>query len=74
MHKVRGVLVAALLLVTLPASADFAAGVAAYERGAALKRHCEAKLQEAQGRVERIVLGNGGPAGLPAGLEDAGLD
>ncbi|MCP5371576.1 MAG: exodeoxyribonuclease VII small subunit [Hyphomicrobiales bacterium] len=44
--------------------------IAAYERGAALKKHCEAKLQEAQGRVERIVLGSGGPSGLA----DAGLD
>lgn len=28
----------------------------AYERGALLKRHCEVKLQEAQMRVEKIVL------------------
>ncbi len=34
--------------------------IQAYERGAALKRHCEAKLQEARMRVERIVLGPGG--------------
>lgn len=31
--------------------------IAAYERGAWLKRHCEAKLQEAQMRIEKIVLG-----------------
>ena len=30
--------------------------IAAYERGALLKRHCEAKLREAQSRVERIVV------------------
>ena len=30
--------------------------VGAYERGAALKRHCEAKLAEAKAKVERIVL------------------
>lgn len=30
--------------------------ITAYERGALLKRHCEAKLKEAQGRVEKIVL------------------
>ena len=30
--------------------------IKAYERGALLKRHCEAKLQEAQMRVEKIVL------------------
>ena len=28
-----------------------------YERGAQLKRHCEKKLNEAQQRVERIVIG-----------------
>ncbi len=30
--------------------------IAAYERGMALKQHCEAKLKEAQTRVEAIVL------------------
>ncbi len=28
--------------------------ITAYERGAALKRHCESKLAEAQRRVDRI--------------------
>ncbi len=37
--------------------------IAAYERGALLKRHCESKLQEAQARVEKVVLGPDGPAG-----------
>jgi exodeoxyribonuclease VII small subunit len=32
----------------------------AYSRGAQLKRHCEAKLAEAQARVDRIVLGPDG--------------
>ena len=31
--------------------------IAAYERGAALKRHCEAKLRDAQAKVDRIVTG-----------------
>lgn len=31
-----------------------------YERGAQLKQHCERKLNEAQQRVERIVIGPGG--------------
>ena len=31
-----------------------------YERGAALKRHCETKLQEAQEKVERIQLSSDG--------------
>jgi exodeoxyribonuclease VII small subunit len=44
--------------------------IAAYERGALLKRHCEAKLREAQMRVDRIVLGaDGAPVAEPAGLE-----
>lgn len=34
--------------------------ITAYERGAMLKRHCEARLKEAQTRVEKIVLGPGG--------------
>ena len=36
--------------------------IAAYERGALLKSHCEAKLREAQARVDRIVLGPDGAA------------
>ena len=34
--------------------------IAAYERGAALKRHCEAKLRDAQAKVDRIVTGPDG--------------
>jgi exodeoxyribonuclease VII small subunit len=30
--------------------------ISAYERGALLKRHCEAKLREAQMKVEQIQL------------------
>ena len=30
--------------------------IALYERGAALRAHCEKRLQEAQERVERITL------------------
>lgn len=33
-----------------------------YERGAALKAHCEARLKAAQLRVEQIVVGPGGEA------------
>jgi len=44
--------------------------IAAYERGAALKRHCEGKLREAQARVERIVVGaDGSLATEPQALE-----
>jgi len=34
--------------------------IAAYERGARLKRHCESKLRDAQEKVEKITLGPGG--------------
>ena len=33
-----------------------------YERGARLKAHCEAKLEAARLRVEKIVVGPGGEA------------
>jgi exodeoxyribonuclease VII small subunit len=34
--------------------------ILSYERGAHLKRHCEEKLNEAQQRVDRIVIGPDG--------------
>ena len=34
-----------------------------YERGAALKRHCEAKLRAAAERVEKISIGTDGSVG-----------
>jgi exodeoxyribonuclease VII small subunit len=37
-----------------------------YERGQALKSHCETKLKSAEGRLEKIVLGAGGPSLGPA--------
>lgn len=37
--------------------------ISAYERGAALKRHCEAKLREAQAKVEKITLSQDGAVG-----------
>lgn len=40
-----------------------------YERGAALKAHCEAKLKEAQLKVEAIVMGPDGPELAPAKLD-----
>jgi exodeoxyribonuclease VII small subunit len=45
-------------------------GIKGYERGAMLKRHCEAKLQDAQMRVEKIVLNADGSTSV----EDADLD
>jgi exodeoxyribonuclease VII small subunit len=38
--------------------------ISSYERGALLKRHCEAKLREAQSRVDRIVIGADGSPSL----------
>lgn len=38
--------------------------IGAYERGAALKRHCELKLNEAKARVDKISLGPEGVEGL----------
>jgi exodeoxyribonuclease VII small subunit len=34
-----------------------------YQRGAALKAHCETKLKDAQLKVEKIVIGPNGDAG-----------
>lgn len=36
--------------------------ISLYEQGAALKAHCEAKLKDAQLRVEKIVVGADGQA------------
>lgn len=33
--------------------------ISAYERGVALKRHCEAKLKEAQTKIEQITMTDG---------------
>jgi exodeoxyribonuclease VII small subunit len=41
-------------------SGQLDAAIDAYERGAALKKHCEAKLREAQARIEKITVGPDG--------------
>ncbi len=38
--------------------------IGAYERGAALKRHCERKLNEAKVKVDKISIGADGAAEL----------
>ncbi|HXC26754.1 MAG TPA: exodeoxyribonuclease VII small subunit [Stellaceae bacterium] len=44
--------------------------IQSYERGAQLKRHCEKKLNEAQQRVDRIVIApDGGVTVEPAKLD-----
>jgi exodeoxyribonuclease VII small subunit len=40
---------------------DLEDSIALYERGQALKAHCEKKLKSAEGRLERIVMGEDGP-------------
>lgn len=41
--------------------------IAAYERGALLKRHCQAKLEEARLKVDKIKLDE---SGRPGGTTD----
>ena len=38
--------------------------IALYERGALLKAHCEKRLEAARLRVEKIVVGQNGQAGV----------
>ena len=45
------------------------AAIDAYERGAALKKHCEAKLREAQEKIDKISLeADGSVSAEPADL------
>jgi len=44
--------------------------IASYERGTALKRHCEAKLRDAQAKVDTITLAaDGSVAAEPARID-----
>ena len=44
--------------------------ISAYERGAALKQHCEAKLRDAQAKVDKISLDpDGAVTAAPADIE-----
>jgi exodeoxyribonuclease VII small subunit len=43
---------------------DLEDSIALYERGTALKAHCEKKLKSAESRLEKIVLGPEGPRGV----------
>ena len=49
--------------------AELEKSIAIYERGAALKAHCEARLKSAELKVEQIVQGAGGPATEPASFD-----
>ena len=49
---------------------DLEDSIALYERGTALKAHCEKKLKSAESRLEKIVLGPEGAKGTePADLD-----
>lgn len=43
---------------------DLEESIKIYERGEALRKHCEAKLAEAEARIEKITLS---PDGKPVG-------
>ncbi len=43
---------------------DLDDSIVLYERGQALKAHCENKLKAAEGRLEKIVQGAKGPEGV----------
>ncbi len=49
---------------------DLEDSIMLYERGNALKAHCEQKLKGAEARLEKIVLG---PDGQPKGTERVDL-
>ena len=51
-------------------SVDLEESIALYERGAALKAHCEAKLKTAQEKIEKIVVSaDGKPKAEPASFD-----
>jgi len=50
---------------------DLEKSIKVYERGTALKAHCEDKLREAEMKVEKITLGS---AGAVKGTAAANLD
>lgn len=39
---------------------DLETSIAAYEKGMVLKQHCEARLKEAQAKIEKITVGEDG--------------
>ncbi len=52
------------------AGGELDSAITSYSLGAALKKHCEAKLKEARKRVEKIVIDQSGEAvAEPADLD-----
>ena len=50
----------ALVATLESASVPLDQSIAAYERGVALKNHCESKLREAQEKIEKITMSKDG--------------
>lgn len=50
---------------------DLEQSIAIYERGEALKKHCEKLLKDAETRIEKITLK---PDGSPSGTEPLDVD
>jgi exodeoxyribonuclease VII small subunit len=50
---------------------DLEQSIAIYERGEALKKHCERLLKDAEARIEKITLK---PDGTPSGTEPLDVD
>jgi exodeoxyribonuclease VII small subunit len=50
---------------------DLEDSIKLYEKGEALKKHCEKKLAEAEARIEKITLD---PSGKPKGVEPLDLE
>jgi len=48
---------------------DLEESIAIYERGEALKRHCQALLERADARIEKITVGPNGQAAGTAPLD-----
>jgi exodeoxyribonuclease VII small subunit len=44
--------------------------ISAYERGIALKNHCEKKLRDAQSKIEKLSIQKDGSVGLSAFEEE----
>jgi exodeoxyribonuclease VII small subunit len=50
---------------------DLEESIKIYERGEALRKHCETKLKEAEARIEKITLD---PSGKPTGVTPLDAD
>ena len=50
---------------------DLEESIRIYERGEALRKHCESKLAEAEARIEKITLS---PQGKPTGVTKLDLE